>query len=823
MNCKKIFLQYVSSNFLKMCCFYSKYYLPAKKLQRNPVPKKVVLRVAVFLLIIFFIPASLKAATYYLTTAGSGTANTATNWNTGGIGGGGTAASSFTTSGDVFIISDGIAATFGSNTTFGAGVTLQVAPTATLTITNNGATLTINGIVDFASTSSTQVTLAGSGPGNTFAFSGTLFRTANANGVSGTNCSLPASASKKTVTLSSTADYEFYNAGAQAMAGIPSTINNLTLSGSGIKTVSLLTTINGDLTVGSGTTWDNSANNLALTIAGNISNSGSFTAGTGVYTLSGTSKTISGTLTIPSVTVSGSYQNNGTLTVSTALAGAGILTQGATGILNINFTGTPGITTLDASSAGNTVSYGFAGTQTLLGITYHHLTLAGSGVKTMPAGLTIINGNLTLSGTASTAAAATLTIGGDFVMGSGTGFTAGSRSHNVAGNWTNNGGTFTNTGSTINFNGTTQTIGGSAGTTFNNLSTSGATSVSTGIATTISGTLTVGDGTTFTAGAFALTVSGTTTVGGGTSGVLTIASATGTKAFNGDVIVNAGATWNNTAANVALTLPGNISNTGTFNAGTGVYTLSGTSKTISGTLTIPSVTVSGTYQNNGTLTVTTALAGTGTFTQGSNATLFIGGTISISALAATASGNTVDFNGTAAQNIPAVNYYNLTISGNKGNGAITLASSGTIGVAGTFSVTATSTSYIITGSTISFNGTVAQGIPAFNYNNLTITGDKATGSITFANVGTIGVAGTFTASATNTNYVVTNSTFDYNGSGAQTITANVSPFTTYNNLVISNAGVKTILTATNVTCLTYTINGSATLTIAGTGTINVTQ
>src|SRR5262249_12616797 len=134
-----------------------------------------------------------------------------------------------------------------------------------------------------------------------------------------------------------------------------------------------------------------------------------------------------------------------------------------------------------------------------------------------------------------------------------------------------------------------------------------------------------------------------------------ISSATGTKAFNGDVTVSNGGTWNNTAANVALTLPGNISNSGTFNAGTGVHTLTGSSKTISGTFSIPSVTVNGTYTNNGTLTVTTALAGTGTLTNGATGTLNVNftGAIGLSNLTATAVGNLVNYGFAGTQTIKA--------------------------------------------------------------------------------------------------------------------------------------------------------------------------
>src|SRR5205823_3158670 len=133
----------------------------------------------------------------------------------------------------------------------------------------------------------------------------------------------------------------------------------------------------------------------------------------------------------------------------------------------------------------------------------------------------------------------------------------------------------------------------------------------------------------------------------------------------------------------------------------------------------------------------------------------------------TITGSTVDFNGAGSQTIPAFAYNNLTSSS---TGARTLASSGTIGIAGTF--TPGTNAYTITGSTVDFNGSGAQTIPAFNYNDLT---SSSTGARTLASSGAVGVAGTFTP-GTNA-YTVTGSTVNFNGAGSQTI-----PAFAYNNL-----------------------------------------
>jgi hypothetical protein len=181
-------------------------------------------------------------------------------------------------------------------------------------------------------------------------------------------------------------------------------------------------------------------------------------------------------------------------------------------------------------------------------------------------------------------------------------------------------------------------------------------------ASTIGGNLSIGDGVNFTtAGNFTLGVTGTTTVGGGASGTFTLGG-TSAKTFTGDVTINNGATWNNTG-NAAVNIAGNLTQNGTtFTAGSGVYTMTGTGKTISGTISIPSLTINGTCQNNGSLTVATALAGSSTLTQGVNSTLNIGGTSGMTTLTATANPNTVNYNG-AAQTVKATAYNDLIFSG----------------------------------------------------------------------------------------------------------------------------------------------------------------
>ncbi len=290
-----------------------------------------------------------------------------------------------------------------------------------------------------------------------------------------------------------------------------------------------------------------------------------------------------------------------------------------------------------------------------------------------------------------------------------------------------------------------------------------------------------------------------------------------------------------TSTSGTLNVSGDFTNSATFthNSGTVTFNGAGAQAINSGGSSFNNFTITNTggtctaITNTITVATTFTTSASTTLDMGTNAlsvatvahsgTLLTQNTSATPITAAKTWGGTVQYNGASAQTIINGNYNNLDGTG----GDRTLNSSGTIGVAAVF--TPGAGTYTITGSTMDFNGTAAQGIPAFAFNNLTISANKAAGAVTFANGGTIGVAGIFSVTATNTSYVVTNNTFDFNGSGAQTITANASPFTTYNNLIISNAGTKTILTATAVSCLTFTINGSATLAIPGTAALTVTQ
>lgn len=138
--------------------------------------------------------------------------------------------------------------------------------------------------------------------------------------------------------------------------------------------------------------------------------------------------------------------------------------------------------------------------------------------------------------------------------------------------------------------------------------------------------------------------------------------------------------------------------------------------------------------------------------------------------------NVINFSGANGQNIPEFNYQTLTSSNN--NRTLT----GVIGVAVAFAPG--SGTYTTTASTLDYNGTSAQTVIAFLYNNLVVSGSRGVNNVTFANSGSVSVAGslTLTASFGGGGYVMTGSTISYAGA-----TQAVVPIPTvgYNNLTIA--------------------------------------
>ncbi|MBM4054748.1 MAG: hypothetical protein FJ264_08775 [Planctomycetes bacterium] len=511
------------------------------------------------------------------------------------------------------------------------------------------------------------------------------------------------------------------------------------------------------------------ATTLTTLTIGDVTASSIFSDGGFVITLSGSSvlNLTSGTFTLGSATAGTTFPSFGTITIA----------------------------------SGTTVNYASGVVQTVSATpSYQNLTISGAGTKTPGSSLTIA-GNLTINATGGTFNLGTAfnhTVNGNVTLTAGT-LNGGSSTLNLTGNWTG-AGTFTANTGTVVFTGTSAQTIGSAATTFNHLTINKASNIATlGAATIVNGNLTITAGTLNTS-TLALTANGTTDI----TGTLGITGGTGAKLFVGLVTINEGGTWNN-SANFAVTFRGGITHNGTtFTAGTGVHTFDTNSQSIGGTtaISIPSITVTGvTLTNNTTLTVGTALSGTGGLTQSNGAILNIGGTSDITTLTATVNPNTVNYTSTTAgQTVKGTTYHHLAI--NKSGQTATLGAA-TI-VNGNLTITA---------------GTLNTGANTLTANGITsITGTlgitSTTGTKTFAGMVTINSGGVWNNSA---NEAVTfrggithnGSTFTA-GTGAQTFDTNSQ-----------SIGGTTAISIPSMTVTGVTLTNNTTLTVgaalSGTG------
>ena len=296
----------------------------------------------------------------------------------------------------------------------------------------------------------------------------------------------------------------------------------------------------------------------------------------------------------------------------------------------------------------------------------------------------------------------------------------------------------------------------------------------------------------------------------------------GIHLFSGDVTINSGGVWNETAA-TAITMGGNLSNYGTVTTGAGIHTFTGSGKTFSGTNNISSLTISGSYTNTSALTVST-LNGTGKLIQGEGAILNIGATsIALADLDAGSVINTVNYNKAAVQTIKPVAYYHLMLSGSAAksmpnittvNGDLTLSGSASmksnsaITISGTWAYNTTGISYlsnnVTAGALVIGAGQLhlGEGLTHTITGNWTRTAGILYGDSSTLKIGgnVVGAGGTFSA---NTGSV------EWNGASPQTITG-----LAYNNLTLAGSGIKTMSAGTTVAS-NLTLTGGASMVGAG--------
>lgn len=536
---------------------------------------------------------------------------------------------------------------------------------------------------------------------------------------------------------------------------------NLTKNGSGSSTFAVcLLNITGNLNVNAGTlTFSGAATknvignlNLAggtlantisttadsLKLVGNLNLTGGTYSSTGILNVGGNLNASSGTNTISNsgnFTIAGTSQIDGTMSWTNTGG-----TKKLSGDVSISSTGNwvctgarpftfGGSLDIDGSITPNTGLYTFSNAS---------CSITGSTVSPAIGGLAVSTGaSLTLN------CDNTLSVKGTLAAGAGTLTLAASKtlifeSSTSAFTGTAN---FNNANSKVILRGADGSITVEPATYYELEIDRDTDADANGTATFQTGNTIVTTNLTITSGTAALG-SGTVTVSGNTiisdNALLTSAGAN-TKTFTGDFTVGNGSTVTISSTGSQV-FSGNITNNGTWtNTSTGTTTLSGTSKVISGNeVQFYNCTVSGSYTNNGTVTVKNNFTGSGTpsFTQGSNSTLNVkGGTTfaigtTITTFDASSNVNTINYSrstGTPTQTVRAVNYHHLTISDRAG---IVTFASGTIGIKGDFTDNLTSSTYSVGTGTVSFSGTNSSILGSgtgTSFYNLTIASGSLTG------------------------------------------------------------------------------------------------
>lgn len=305
-------------------------------------------------------------------------------------------------------------------------VTLAGTSNAFLTSnTNPGANLTIksNSTLDFTTRTLNRTASGGS---FTMEAGSTMKLAASTGGQTGSNFPLNYS----TITLNATSIVD-YNAAGETNQTIFATptygflkLTNGSGSGSTTKTAGAALTVTNDITIASGAALN--ANNLNISVAGNWSNSGAFTAGTGTVTLNGSAtQTIGGssTTTFNNLTTSSTGMKIAAQNIAVGgnfTNGPGITTSMVTYTLTISGTKTNGGTIQFAGSnngvvfADGIVEYNGTVAQTVTAGTYYHLVFTNSGLKTVSTATTA-EGNVTINAGASLTvnSAITLQVNGD--------------------------------------------------------------------------------------------------------------------------------------------------------------------------------------------------------------------------------------------------------------------------------------------------------------------------------------------------------------------------------------------------------------------------
>lgn len=543
--------------------------------------------------------------------------------------------------------------------------------------------------------------------------------------------------------------------------------HNLTIAGSGIKTVTGSTTVNGILTLeGTATlsaalTYGANAGiryNTSIARSTDIEWPNIFTgtagitiANTGLITLQGTKNiSLAGMQVLAgasfttnnfSLSMRGNFSNAGAFstTTSTTLFLGDITNQGVfnanSSLIRIsgNFvnTGTYNGGSSTFNVRGDTLNqlidglsttglFFFTkgkGTATLLGnVNAGNISISGIGGGTLDFGS---NRNHVFTGT--------LLISSGIMNGNSSTIT-------FMGNTTLSGATFNAGTSTVRFLGANQDIPGftyfnlelggsgvktmSTSTNFinNRFTISGTASVQQRATLGIGGDFVINNSGFFRAGNFSINIVDSLIVGDGTGGTFRIGNFR-TRQFN-SVIINTGASFVD-SINSNYTISGHISCTGTFLSGTGSASLNGISKTISGNVPFNNLVVlTGSYTNNGILSFNVSPLGNGSLVNGSTGVLNLNfsGTLDIGTVVTNTTGNTVNYTFAGDQTVYPTNYFNLTLSG----AGIKTMSVSTNNIANNFNISGSASATGVSNLSIG-NNFILNNTSNFNFENFIYT------------------------------------------------------------------------------------------------------
>jgi len=681
-----------------------------------------------------------------------------------------------------------------NNLTINGGGTATI---GTATIVNG--TMTVTSAVTNNSTLTVTTALSG---GSTLTNGADA--TLNIGGTSGIT-GLTATATGNTVN--------YTEAGAQTV--FPTAYRNLGISGSGLKTMTGVTTLTGNFSMSGSVT----ATPVLTTIGGNLN-----IGGTSVMT-TGATNTVTGTLTVGSgatltmgdfaLTIGSTSDITGTVNTSGGLTGL----RTFTGAVTINSGGVWNL-------SGQNPATSFANGITMNGTTFNNGTgaaafganqnLAGSAVMTFGGTLTPAGGTTltnTNTGGVTVASTGSIVLTGNFTQGSNSILT-------LAANTPLSGsGVFTSSasGNLVTYTGTSVAI--KAGT-YNNLTINGGGTATIGGATTVNGTMTVSS---------AVTNNSTLTVTTSLTGTNTLTNA-GTLNIGQSSMPLASGTLVTTAGDVDYTAASPTCKVTTYNN----LTFSG-----SGTVTCAAISITGDLILGGTVSLAPSGA---SLTIGDALTVGSGTTFSMPGIAVTITGatgvtgilstvtaatGTKTFTGAVTVNDGGV--WNLSVT----NPAVFLAGGFTVNGAGTF--TSGSGNYTfqtnaqtlggaraITISNITNNITSGSGLSLEDAGATITTLTQGTGSVlTFA--GAIPTITTLDADTNANTVVYTGASQAIKADTYSSLTVNGSGTATVDGVTIVNGTMTVTSAVTNNSTLTVTtaLSGASTLTNAANATLNI--